>query len=138
MSEIATPLVRPLQKRGWVRALATTACVVVIAAVVVPYAYVAWWRTRHPAPLGRSAPAIDSAVAKALPAGTPHDSAVAFLLHQGIDFTTDSGGGSRRITAMTRDVDTDGIVTSGVRIRLAFDSTWRLTSRSTEALHTGP
>jgi hypothetical protein len=111
---------------------------VLLTAFLVPQAYVVWWRAQNPAPLGRSTRSVDSVLAQALPVGTSRDSAAGFLTHHAIDFSTDSGAGGRVIVAMARNVDTDGIISTSVGIRLAFDSAWQLTSRTTKAHFTGP
>ena len=129
---------RPLCRRRWVRVLGAAALTLLLVVLLAPPAYVAWWRAQHPAALGRSARAVDSALAQALPIGTPRDTVTAFLARHAIDFSADSGAGGRSIVAMARDVDTDGLVSTSVRLRLAFDPTWRLTSRTTEPLYTGP
>jgi hypothetical protein len=111
---------------------------VLLIVFLVPQAYVVWWRMQNSAPLGRSTRSADSALAQALPVGTSRDSAAAYLTHHAIGFSTDSAAGGRVIVAMARNVDTDGIVSTSIGIRLAFDSAWRLTTRTTRAYFTGP
>lgn len=132
---MALPL---LPRRRWVRVLGASVLLSLVVVLVVPQAYVWWWRAHNPAPLGRSARTIDSALARALPVGTSRDSAARFLLHHALGYSADSGAAGHTIVAMARDIDTDGIVSTSVRVRLEFDTAGRLTSRVTEALFTGP
>ena len=128
----------PLYRRRWVRVLGGTALSLLLIALLAPAAYVAWWRAHTPAPLGRSARAVDSALAQALPAGTPRDSAAAFFARQGVPFSVDSGPAGLAMVGITGDVNTDGLVSTRVEIRLAFDSAGRLTTRATKGWYTGP
>jgi hypothetical protein len=139
VATIQVPTMRqPLYRRRWVGALGAAALSLLLVVLLAPRAYVAWWRAHNPAPLGRSVRAIDSVLARALPVGTPRDSVTAFLSRHASDFSADSGAAGHAIVAMVRDIDTDGIISTSVRIHLAFDPAWRLTSRTTKALYTGP
>ena len=82
--------------------------------------------------MGREPPA------RALPAGTPLDSAAQFLANAGVDFTVDTAAGGQTIVGMARDVDADLFVSESVQIRLSFDAAGRLTARRTASVLTGP
>jgi hypothetical protein len=119
------------------RTLYLSLAAVVLLALMSPFAFDAAWRARHPAPLGRSAPAVAEVLARALPTGTRLDSAARFLQAAGVDYSLDSVPGSSTLVGIARNVDTDIMVSTSVRIYITFDAAGRLTARRTEALSTG-
>lgn len=95
------------------------------------------WRLHHPAPLGRTAEAVDAALAPALPSGTTADSVLTFLRHAKVPASIDSVG-ERRIVALVTDIDADLVTTTDAQVQFLFDSTWRVRARRTRAVYTGP
>lgn len=95
------------------------------------------WRSHHPAPLGRTAEAVDAALAAVLPAGTTRDSVLAFLDRAHVPASMDSVG-ERRVVALVPDIDGNLVITTDAQVEFMFDSTWRVRARRTSAVYTGP
>ncbi|HET7584321.1 MAG TPA: hypothetical protein VFK13_05405 [Gemmatimonadaceae bacterium] len=122
-----------------------------VAALVLligPAVWQAVWRVQHPAPLGRSAAEVDSALARLLPVGTSLDSTEALLHVLGIAYsviepddqnaTRDTiAAGGPIVMAGLQELDTKLFITEGAGIRLAFDPSRRLARRKVEPWFTG-
>ena len=135
----ATTLQRPTPPRRWPRVLA----VVLLVLVGTPVACDALWRLQHPAPLGRSAEAVERALTRQVPPGTSIDSAETVLraararywrfptTHPRMGKDSLAAGGPALIGGL-HELDASFCMMHGAGIRLYFDSAGRLARRVVE------